>query len=366
MSSRTALLRRHLRPSTGFALVVAVMAVSVLLAVTPDNDASPRARTVTSAVVWPHADRATLTGGLSDGAAFVPGHFLDARTAVGTAADPAGRSRRLVVRHADGSFRQLRSLPLDRGAAFGSFATAGRHLVWAESTVDAPPRIWGTDLADPAGPVRQLTADTGAAALTGSQYDLLINDRRVYWAAVPEGAGITEIRSVPLTGGPVSVRTEKGRWNLSAWPWLTDGNDRTSLARLRDMVSGREVEIDGVTDLLTCGPAWCRVLVRQAGAISRIDLMRHDGSRRTTIAHGAAGALGPDVAVLDRFELLFAAPTAAEQSDKTALLVHDIDAGRTVQASPAVDGAFSRAGVLWWSTGDGDSLVWQTLDLRTV
>ena len=39
---------------------------------------------------------------------------------------------------------------------------------------------------------------------------------------------------------------------------------------------------------------------------------------------------------------------------------------RTVDLHPAVTGAFTRGGVLWWSTGDQDSLVWHTLDLRTI
>jgi hypothetical protein len=37
-----------------------------------------------------------------------------------------------------------------------------------------------------------------------------------------------------------------------------------------------------------------------------------------------------------------------------------------VEVSPAVDGAFSRAGVLWWSTEEGDRTLWHTVDLRTV
>jgi hypothetical protein len=31
-----------------------------------------------------------------------------------------------------------------------------------------------------------------------------------------------------------------------------------------------------------------------------------------------------------------------------------------------VDGAFSRAGMLWWSTSADDIVVWHTIDLRTV
>ena len=173
---------------------------------------------------------------------------------------------------------------------------------------------------------------------------------------------------MPLTGGPVSLRREKGAWSLSAWPWLTDGSDRTSLARLRNPVTGQHVEVDiGIGgELLTCSPAWCRVIVQGDDGVSRLDLMRHDGSGRVTVADGSAGAIGTDVAVLDRFELLFATPAGAAPDTRTALLVYDIATGRTVEISPAVDGAFSRAGVLWWSTDGGDAIVWQTLDLRTV
>jgi hypothetical protein len=48
------------------------------------------------------------------------------------------------------------------------------------------------------------------------------------------------------------------------------------------------------------------------------------------------------------------------------LLVYDIGTRRTVDVSAAVSAAFSRGGVLWWSTGDQDSIVWHTVDLRTI
>ena len=363
---------RRFGPSSVLVLAVAFAAAAVLLVSTPDDDPGPPpppAR-VASTAAWPDARRATITGKLSDGATFVPGHFLDARTAVGTAPSPDGRSLRLVVRRVDGSPRVLRSLPLERDATFGSFAASGTELVWVESTNSAAPEIWVASLRDARSPARLLTADTGAALFVGSQYDLLINGGRVYWAAAAAAAGAdaTEIRSVPVSGGAVSVRTEKGRWGLSAWPWLTDGSDQTSRARLRDPQAGRDVEVDtgSGTELVTCSPAWCRVTVVREGGIARIDLMHHDGSARRTVADGAASAVGADVAVLDRFELLFESLPGADRQVTSKLLVHDIAAARTVEVSPAVDGAFSRAGLLWWSTSEGDTVVWHTLDLRTV
>ena len=101
------------------------------------------------------------------------------------------------------------------------------------------------------------------------------------------------------------------------------------------------------------------------GGISRIDLMRHDGSARATVAGRDAGAVDAHVAALDRFELSLETRAAAAWETTTALLAYDIAADRTVEISPAVRGAASRAGMLWWSTV-GDDPVWQVLDLRTV
>jgi hypothetical protein len=359
---------RRFGPTSVLVLAAAITAGGILLVSTPDGGPPPPPGRVTSTAAWPDAQRATINGKLSDGSTFVPGHFLDARTAVGTAPGPDERSLRLVVRLVDGSSRELRSLPLDAGPAFGSFASSATELVWVESADGTPPAIWAADLRDARSPARRLTTDTGAAVFNGSQYDLVVNGGAVFWAAVPAGARTTEIRSVPLAGGAVTVRTEPGAWTLSEWPWLTDGSDQTSTARLRNPETGRDVEVNtgSGTELVTCGPAWCRVTVVGTGGINRIDLMRHDGSDRTAVADGTAGAVGTDVAILGRFELLFETRGGAEPDDRTALLVHDIAADRTVEVSPAVDGAFSRAGMLWWSTSDGDSLVWHTLDLRTV
>ncbi len=358
---------RRYGASSVLVLAVAFAAGSVLLASTPDDGPPAPPGRVASTAAWPDAQRATITGELTDGAAFVPGHFLDARTAVGTASSADGRSLRLVVRRVDGSSRELRSVPVDGGPTFGSFVSTGTDLLWAESSTSTAAEIWLASLRDPGSPARRITADTGAALFYGSQYDLIVNGGRVHWAA-RAGTDVTEIRSVPVTGGAVSVRTERGQWGLSAWPWLTDGKDQTSRARLRNFETGRDVEVDTGrgTELLTCGPAWCRVMVVGDGGIARMDLMRHDGSARKTVADGAASAVGTDVAVLDRFELLFETRAGADGVSTSALLVHDLTTARTVEVSPAVDGAFSRAGMLWWSTSADETVVWHTLDLRTV
>jgi hypothetical protein len=101
-------------------------------------------------------------------------------------------------------------------------------------------------------------------------------------------------------------------------------------------------------------------------ALARIDLMRPDGSARRRIAGGQAQAAVNDVAVLDRFEVLAEPGPDADVTGTAALLVYDVATGRTVEVAPAVDGAFTSGGMLWWSTGDVDTIRWHTLDLRTV
>ena len=141
----------------------------------------------------------------------------------------------------------------------------------------------------------------------------------------------------------------------------------TGTTRLRNPVTKRDVEVETTgAELTTCGPIWCRVMVLTSESLARIDLMHPDGTARRRIAGGNARAALPDVAVLDRFEVLSEPQPDSDLTGTSGLLVYDLKDSRTVDLSAAVDGAFSRAGVLWWATGDQDSLVWHTVDLRTV
>lgn len=350
-----------LRPALILAAALVAGATLVLSGIGDEPPATPPpppAR-LTLAAAWPAAERGTM--GDSD---FVPDHFLDAHTAVGTALSRDRRSLLLLVRRGDGSSRQLRTRPAKGDVSFGSFAASTTDLVWTESAGGQAPEIWTADLRDARAPARRLTTDTGEAILTGSQYDLLVHDNRVYWVAAAAGsAEVTEIRSVPMAGGPVTITTQPGSWSLSAWPWLTDGSDQVSVARLRDHVTGRDLEIRGSgTELLTCGPVWCRVTVVGSGGVARTDLIRHDGSNRTTIADGNATPVGADVAVLDRFDLFFQTRANPGQNNAAALLIHDLTGNRTVEAGSDVTDTFVRAGVVWWSADDA----WHTLDLRTI
>jgi hypothetical protein len=347
------------------ALVVALGAGTALLLAGPDRDPAPTSARATLATAWPRAQRADFPANLPDGPIFQPGLFLDARTAIGTAPSPDGRSLRLMLRGAEGEVREMRRRPLSQNPSFDHFAMAGDEVAWTESADGRPVEIW---TADPrTRDARKLTADTGDAVFYGSQYDLVIADGRVHWVA-GAGAEATEFRSVPLAGGEVRVRTEPGVWSLTTWPWVTSGAaDPTGTTVLRDPTANQErrVPVSGA-ELASCTPAWCRVMVMAADGLARIDVMRPDGRDRRRIAGAGAGAAVGDVAILDRFEVLSEARPDSDLTGAEGLLIHDIATGRTVDLSGSVSGAFSRGGVVWWSTGDQDSLVWHTVDLRTV
>ncbi|AGZ43177.1 hypothetical protein [Actinoplanes friuliensis] len=350
------------------ALAIALAAGGALLVFAPDDKkAAPPAARVALAEAWPGAQRAEIAGNLRDGPIYHPGLFLDARTSVGTAPSPDGTAVRLLVRNADDTIRELRRRPLNKNPEFGNLTTGGDELVWTESADGVPVEIWTARTTG--GPARKVTADTGNALFFGSQWDLALAGGEVHWAAAsPQGDKFTEIRSVALAGGTVRKREEPGTWALSAWPWLTEGGgDQAGTTRLRNLDANRETRVEqSGAELATCSPVWCRVLVMNGDGLARIDVMHPDGSARQRIAGPAASAAITDVGVLDRFEILAEAGPDSDLTGTAGLLIYDITAGRTIDVSPAADGAFSRNGVLWWATGDQDALVWHTLDLRTV
>jgi hypothetical protein len=363
------------RRTVGLAgLGVALAAAGTLLVLTPDQKqpTGPQPpRTV--AQVWPDAERADLTGGLPGGPLYSPVYFLDAKTSLGTAPGPGGADQRLLLRAADGSVRELRRLPIDGTPQFGGFVRAGDEVAWAESVSGtdgaARTQLWVANVAT-GGAARLLTEDTGDVVLFNSEYDMVIAGGRLHWVSVsPRGETATEIRSVPLAGGAVSVRTEPGAWALSAWPWLVSaGSGQTGPVQLRNLDTEQVTTVEAAaTELATCGPSWCRVLVLAGDGPSRIDLMRPDGSDRRRVAGGAATASVIDVALLDRFEVLSqsggdqSAPISAQQ-----LLLYDLKEKRVVVVADGVGIVQSRGGLLWWSTGENETTAWHTLDLRTL
>jgi len=362
-------LARLRRPDRHAVALVAALAVAGVLLVSPPGQAPPPATPVPASLAWPQARTGAVPTTLPDGSAYEPAAFLDATTSVGTAAGAgAGGVLRLLVRRGDGSLRVLRSLPEADAPFFGDVAVDGDVLAWSEGTGGGALQLWTANLRD-ARPARLVTADAGDLLSRGSEHDLTIEGGRLHWAASdPRGADAVELRSVALTGGPVTARTVAGTWQLSAWPWLVDGATTTlGATALRDAVTGREVRVARAAGLATtsCSPTWCEDVTQERDGGTRVELRRPDGSDRVRVpADAVAPAIG-DVAPLDRFEVLSQTGPTTDVTGTGPLLVFELDTRRTVQLSADAATVAYRHGVLWWLNGNG-STVWHSVDLRTV
>ncbi|SNT37512.1 hypothetical protein SAMN05421812_105118 [Asanoa hainanensis] len=354
------------------ALVAALAATGLLVAQTPDGPPRPAPPPPSVSAVWPQAKRADTPGVLAGDVPYIPAYFLDASVSAGTVVDPDGRSVRLVLRAADGTVRELRRLDAAVGPQFAAFVRVANELVWAElvSGPDGAARttLWRADLSG--GPPRKITDDTGLATFDGADTDLVVNAGRLYWTAAATASGggpATEVRSVPVEGGPVQVRTEPGEWSLSRWPWLVSPSSR-SKAQLRDLDTGRVVDVDAGRDRLSqCAPTWCRLYVLSADGPAHSDLMRPDGSERLRVADDGATASITDVVPLDRFEVLSKDSSAIGAAiGGQELLVYDLETRRPILVAEAATSVSYRAGVLWWSTNALGRTLWHTLDLRTI
>lgn len=347
------------------ALAVALAAGAALITGGGDTEAPTVPTRTDSLTAWPDAKRADVPAGLSDGPLFTPSMFLDTTTAVGTAPTPSGAQTRLLLRSPTG-LRELRRVTLADNPQFEAFTATADQIFWAESTAaETSVRLWTAKRTG--GPARLLTRDTGHAVFYGTQHDLVVADGRLHWTAAA-GSAATEIRSIPVTGGQVTVRTEPGQWSQSAWPWLVDDGSTSGEPRLRNPITKRDLPVaTSGLEQLTCGPAWCRAMVMGDQTLAAIELVRPDGSDRRRIAGGAAQAAVTDVAILDRFEILAEPRPDSDVTGTAALIVYDITTGRTVDIAPDADGAFSRGGLLWWSTSTPDEeITWHTIDLRTI
>jgi hypothetical protein len=347
-------------------LAAALAAGAALLVLPSGGNAQPVAP-VTAAVAWPEAQRGVVQPILPDGSEYRPGLFLDAKTSIGTAATADDRFLRLVRIGADKTVRELRRLPRAEHPSFQALTADGDVLAWVESTDGDKRRLFTATLSGTAA-ARELTADLGRAEFYQSQYDLVIAAGRVHWVAALRG-DVTEVRSVALTGGPVRTRRESGTWKLSAYPWLVNGvNDSSGSTQLRNLDTGRDSPVRGAGKRATtaCSPVWCRVASLTKDGENRIELMRPDGSERERLAGDTAATVIVDVAPLDRFEVLARVGPNSELTGNNELIAVEIATRRTVEISPDAGSVAYRGGMLWWSTGNLDAIVWHALDLRTI
>jgi hypothetical protein len=351
--------------------LTAVAAALALPSPAPKAPAAPPgpAGPVRLADAGPAAKPATVPAELTDGFSYHPFDMLDGATSVGVATSADLNTIRLVVRAGDGTVRTIRTWEAITAPTVAATAISGDRLFWIE-TGDGPDgnrltTVWSIGLT--AGSAIRLAVDSSDVLYYDSGYDLQVADARVYWAASDSNDGQhSEIRSVPIGGGPETVRPMDHLYALTAWPWVTtSGASMAGDIDLLNLTTGQHRTVTAASnEILTCTPTWCRVttLVNQ-GQTLRFEDEHPDGQARRKIGDTALTPLNTDVALLDRFEVVSSA--AGGDGSLQRLWLHDLTNDRVVlldQASTATIG--SRGPYLWWSTGDNETLSWHVLDLR--
>ncbi|CAL9412593.1 hypothetical protein SUDANB95_01678 [Actinosynnema sp. ALI-1.44] len=347
-SARAAALRARLRvpaDCTWLGLALVVLAAVVLVGLPEPVRAPASAAPLTLGEAFPGARTSSATGG-----AHTPLAYLDLDTPVSVT--NAGDVVRLVV-----GDRVVRELPAAGSPRF-AVATPPDALVWLElSDVTATGSLWrsGPRGEDPT----RVTADTGRVVLLDSQYDLVVHDGLASWATVV--GEDTEVRTVPVAGGPVGVVRLSGRYTLSAWPWATAAEvEAAGSSRLADLRTGAVTTVRGEgVELVDCTPEWCRVQVLRQSGTARLDLMRPDGSSRRRVGGREVRPAVVDVVLLDRFAVVV-------DDGRGALALYDTRGDRTADLATGFGTVLARGPFVWWSTGENTALTWHVVDLRTL
>jgi hypothetical protein len=356
------------------AALVAAGAAATLL-VLPSPDTPTRATPVgpaSLARVWPAARTVDVPAALADGHTFAPSLVLNEHAVVGMITDAAGNATGLVARPTPDPThpRVLQAFGRGTGSYVDAVTEAAGQLYWMTGTTDAAGhRRITLHRADwTGGPVRTLTADAGEPAYYGSQYDLQVAGGRVYWTATGRGDPPTsELRSISIDGGPVTVRPLGGTYELAAWPWLTSLPLPEQPTVLLNATTGQRHTITPKpAEQLTCGPTWCRAVTGGSNPGSFVITLRHrDGSAATRVNADGEDAITVDVAVLDRFEPL-AAPLAVQQASASQkLAIYDLKTHQHIPIA-VTTGLGTHGSWLWWSTGDNETRTWHLLNLATL
>jgi hypothetical protein len=367
--------RRWVGLVAGLGLVAVLLVLPAPLRRPPTASAGPAATpsgpaalTLTSA--WPSATVFSLPATFADGSTYLPQTLLGPTTSIGLATSADAQRSSLVVAGPGGQPRVLDSALVNDGASFDAITLTVGAIYWMRTVNDADGHaevsLWTAGRSG--GPSHRLTADVGAPLFAGSAYDMQIVRDRLYWLAGAGTEATTELRSIPLSGGRVTVRSLPGAWTMAAWPWVVTAPGATgSPVELFDIDTGARVPVHAPGNkMVTCSPAWCRLIAGNATQTSATDLVHPDGSDLRQIGDQNAVAFASDVALRQRFEPLMTALTSANSTTVSRLDLYDIAHRRTVLIEPAATNAAAKGDYLWWSTGDNETLAWHALDLRSL
>ncbi|MFB9449022.1 hypothetical protein Dvina_35690 [Dactylosporangium vinaceum] len=340
---------------TLIALAVALLAGGVLLATTHRTPTPPPARA--PAVAAMEKPSVAISANLADGTDYTPLFYVTAPVSVGTAPTPDDTADRLLLRSPTGD-RELHRLAKGRYAQFLGFTAAAGRLYWAESSALAgggyETRLW-TAAVEGTDPPVSLTADMGAAVFFDSEFDLVVADGRVNWiAAAPDSDTRTELRSVAVTGGPVTTVAFAGRFRHTAWPWLLSVDDAAPLVLADPLTGARRTVTKAAAESVVCTPTWCRSMVTAAGDRYLFDVRHPDGSARRRVP-GNLNAITVDAAIGGRYEIF-----TEYRNERSTLVAYDLDTSTMQTLTENTGVSAARAGVVWWAEG-GE---WRSVDLR--
>jgi hypothetical protein len=356
------------------AVGVAVLAVAGALSLPSPKAAAPTTTSTDGTIrlhdVWPHADVLTIPAAIDDGSTYQPMLVLDPNTSVGLTTSADLETTKLVMRTGNGPFRELRVLSGESHPLVAAVTISGDQLYWLEITASGEDEgarqttVWRANVHT--GSAQTIASDSSDVLYFDSGYDLQVAGGQLRWAANGSAEDRGELRSVPITGGPVTGRELDRLYALSAWPWAT--SSAANLAGNVDLLNLETGEHKTITakpnEILTCTPVWCRVttLVDQGQKLT-FEVEHIDGRDRRAVGDGTLTPLNTDVALMDRFELV----ASLASTNAQRLWLEDLKTNRSILLDDAVSATVgSRGGYLWWSTGDGETLTWHVLDLRTL
>ncbi|GIG63442.1 hypothetical protein Lfu02_78140 [Longispora fulva] len=350
----------RLRAST----LAAVAAVGALFALPAPHPAAPPAQPAAAGppvpleTAWPAAKVSTLPSVQPDGSTFLPLLVVSPDILAGM------RNGKTFVLRTPTETRELAPNVTGLARTLDAYTVAGGQLFWIVSVKDLNggqrSTLWTADIA--AGPARVLATDTGAPRARAGALDLQVVDGVVHWAGDGPDGG-TELRAVPATGGPVSTTRVKGRYTLSAWPWLSPAISTTGApVELLNADTKAVLKVPAAKGRrLSCGPAWCR-----SSDDGVLELRRVDGSDPRRFGEQGARPTSYPIGAVNTLDVFTAGVASTASGLIRPLFLYDIPGHRVVQVASAA-GAFGvRDNWLLWSTGDNEGLAWHFLDLRSL
>ncbi|GAA2359353.1 hypothetical protein [Dactylosporangium salmoneum] len=353
------------------AAAAAVTATVLLLALpTPGTPPAGSEAPATLSGIWPDARTVDLPATLPDGTTYTPAAVVDRHTVVAQIADAdPGTASLALLDPADLAHpRRLETIPIAGGGSFDAVTVDAGRVYWMSSVADDQGGSRSTlHRADTAGHTVVLTTDTGHATFAGSMHDLQVADGRIWWTAT-RGTTVptTDLRSVPLDGGPVTVRPLEGTYHLTGWPWAGDDGIGGQPVVQLDLTTGRQrtfTEPPGQD--VYCGAVWCRIVVTTQQS-TVVTLRRADGTGQTgRVNTDGEVPVFVDMAALDRFEFFTSPISTQAATTSERLSLYDLTTSRrvgiAVSTAEGLNGSW-----LWWATGDNETMTWHLLDLTTL